>query len=82
MLCQLANLKFALFKGTMSREQCTAMVTTYSEEIQTIGTALREWHEKMFQRLNINIDEKTVKRAGLDYAIHLVPQLFHKSSKY
>lgn len=75
-LYQLSDLKFALHMGTVSREQCTALLPTYTHQSEETQIRLSTWHQETAKRLGINAADSIRKRTGFDKAVHYLPGRF------
>ena len=76
-LYKISDLRYALHLGTVSREQCMALLPTYSKQVSDTQARLTAWHEGTAERLGIEADELRRKRAGFDRVIHFIPGLFN-----
>lgn len=76
-LCKLSDLRFALHLGAVSREQCTALLPTYTRQVEETQNRLVRWHQKTTKRLSVDTAEVRRKRGGLDRAIHFIPGLIN-----
>lgn len=82
-MTKIAELKHTLHLGAVSREQCGALLPTYSKQVQSALEQLSEWHKDQVKKLEINVDESSRKRMGFDGVIHFIPglllygELFH-----
>ena len=65
-LYKISDLRYTLHLGTVSREQCMALLPTYSKQVSDTQTRLTAWHEGTADRLGIEADESRRKRAGFD----------------
>jgi len=63
-------LKHALHLGSVSREQCNALLLIYTEQVNAMRIQLTGWHQSQTTRLSINTDANNRKRLGLDWFIH------------
>jgi hypothetical protein len=77
MLYKISDLKYALHFGSVSREQCTALLPTYAKQVADVQEKLSEWHQNTTKRLSIDTSETRRKRDGLDGVIHFLPGLFN-----
>ena len=82
MLYKIADLKYTLYLGNVSRNQCEALLPQYTKQVSDAQELLAEWHEKTVKRLGIDIDKNKRKRSGFDGAIHWIPGLFDKKNNY
>lgn len=81
-LYRIADLRYTLHLGAVSREQCIAILSTYTKQVQDTQSMLAAWHEGTTERLKIDTDEVRRKRAGFDRAIHFLPGVFYKDLNY
>ena len=51
-LYRISELKYTLHMGAVSREQCSAMLPTYSNQVAETQMRLTEWHDQTAKRLN------------------------------
>ena len=63
--------------GAVSREQCVALLPTYTKQVEDTQALLAGWHKTYVKRLGIDTDEIRRKRAGVDGVIHFLPGLFN-----
>lgn len=76
-LYKISDLRYTLHLGAVSREQCIALLPTYSKQVSDTQARLTAWHERTAERLGIEVDESRRKRAGIDGVIHFIPGLFN-----
>lgn len=76
-LYKISDLRYTLHMGTVSREQCVALLPTYTKQVEDTQTLLTGWHQASVKRLGIDTDEIRRKRAGFDSVIHFIPGLFN-----
>lgn len=76
-LYKISDLRYTLHLGAVSREQCIALLPTYSKQVSDTQARLTAWHEGTAERLGIEMDESRRKRAGFDGVIHFIPGLFN-----
>ena len=77
MLHKISDLKFALHLGAVSRAQCTALLPTYTQQVEETQSRLTQWHQDTTKRLNVDTAEIRRKREGWDKAIHFIPGLIN-----
>lgn len=77
MLYKISDLRFTLHLGAVSREQCTALLPTYTQQVEETQSRLTQWHQDTTKRLNVNTAEIRRKREGWDKAIHFIPGLIN-----
>lgn len=76
-LYKISDLRYALHFGTVSREQCTALLPTYIKQVADVQEKLSEWHQNTAKCLSIDTSETRRKRDHLDGVIHFLPGLFN-----
>jgi hypothetical protein len=76
-LYKISDLRYTLHLGAVSREQCSALLPTYSKQVSDTQAHLTAWHEGTAERLGIEMDELRRRRAGFDGVIHRIPGLFN-----
>ena len=76
-LYKISDLRYTLHLGAVSREQCVALLPTYTKQVSDTQERLTAWHDETTQRLGIETDEIRRKRAGFDGVIHFIPGLFN-----
>lgn len=81
-LYKISELRYALHFGQVSREQCVALLPTYTQQVIDAKEKLTNWHKDMIKYLNIETEEKRIKRFGLDRALYTIPSLFKDEFKY
>lgn len=81
-LYKISDLRYTLHLGAVSREQCVALLLTYTKQVSDTQERLTAWHDGTTKRLGIDIDGIRRKRAGLDGVIHFIPGLFNKDFNF
>ena len=81
-LYKISELRYALHLGKVSREQCVALLPTYTQQVIDTKERLTNWHKDTTKRLNIDTEEASRKRDGFDGALHYIPSLFKNELKY
>lgn len=76
-LYKISDLRYTLHFGLVSREQCSALLQTYTNQVRETQTRLTAWHDGTTKRLGIETDETRRKRAGFDGVVHFIPGLFN-----
>ena len=76
-LYKIADLRYTLHLGAVSREQCVALLPMYTKQVSDTQQRLTKWHQRTTERLDIHVEELRRKRAGLDRVIHFIPGLFN-----
>lgn len=76
-LYKISDLRYTLHMGTVSREQCIALLQTFVKQVEDTQTLLTGWHQTSVERLGIDTQEIRRKRVGIDGVIHFIPGLFN-----
>ena len=76
-LYKISDLRYTLHMGAVSREQCVALLPTYTKQVEDTQALLTGWHQTSVKRLGIDTDEIRRKRTGFDGVIHFLPGLFN-----
>lgn len=76
-LHKISDLRFTLHLGSVSRVQCTALLPTYTQQVEETQSCLTQWHQNTTKRLNIDTAEIRRRRAGWDKAVHFLPGLIN-----
>ena len=76
-LYKISDLRYTLHLGAVSREQCIALLPTYTTQVNETPVRLTAWHEGTTKRLGIDTNETRRKRAGFDGIVHFIPGLFN-----
>lgn len=74
-LYKIADLRHTLYLGTVSREQCNALLPTYTKQVQDAQQLLTAWHDDTTKRLGIETSSARRKRDGFDGAVRWLPGL-------
>lgn len=78
----IANLKYALYLGTVSRDQCNSLLSTYIKQVKDVKIGLQNWHLEQMEKYGINLKEGYRERYGVDGFLHKVPGMIRKELKY
>lgn len=78
----IANLKYALYLGTVSRDQCNSLLSTYIKQVKDVKIGLQNWHLEQMEKYGINLEEGYRERYGVDGFLHKVPGMIRKELKY
>jgi hypothetical protein len=81
-LYKISELRYAIHLGRVSREQCVALLPTYTQQVIDTKEKLTNWHKDTTKRLNIDTEEGRRKRNGFDGALHFIPSLLKDELKY
>lgn len=76
-LYKISDLRYTLHLGAVSREQCIALLPTYTKQVSDTQELLTDWHQGTTEHLGIDADENRRKRAGFDRVIYFLPGLFN-----
>lgn len=79
---KISDLRYTLHLGGVSREQCMALIPTYTKQVNDTQDRLTAWHQDNVKRLNIDTEEKRRKRKGIDGAVHFIPGMFNGDFKF
>ncbi len=81
-LQRISELKYSLYFGEVSRDQCAALLPTYTKQVKESRDRLIQWHGDNAERLGIDLGEELRKRNGFDMVLHFIPGLFDEKNKY
>ena len=81
-LYKISELRYAIHLGRVSREQCVALLPTYTQQVIDTKEKLTNWHKDTTKCLNIDTEEGRRKRSGFDGALHFIPSLIKDELKY
>lgn len=81
-LYKISDLHYTLHLGTVSREQCVALLPEYTKQVGNTQECLTAWHNITTQRLGIETEEIRRKRSGIDGMIHFIPGLFNDNLNF
>lgn len=81
-MSKIAELKHTLHLGAVSREQCGALLPTYSKQVQDALNQLCSWHQVQVEKFKINVEESNRKRTGFDSFIHTIPGWINEKNRY
>lgn len=56
-LYKISELRYTLNFGKVSREQCVALLPTYTQQVEDTQSRLTKWHQETVKRLNIDTEE-------------------------
>lgn len=76
-LYKISDLRYTIHLGAVSREQCSALLPTYTKQVSDTQERLTTWHQETTEYLGIDTDEIRRKRAGFDRVIYFLPGLFN-----
>ena len=81
-LYKIAELRYTLHLGDVSREHCVALLPLYTSQAEKTQELLTGWHQTIVERLKIDVSEIRRKRVGFDGAVHFIPGLFKDALNY
>ncbi len=81
-LYKISDLRYTLHLGAVSREQCTALLPTYTKQVSDTQEMIAGWHQDSVKRLSIDTENEKRKREGFDGFIHLLPGLFNNDLNF
>lgn len=64
-LCKISDLRYTLYLGVVSREQCIAILPIYSKYVSDTQKRLTTWHKGVANQLGIDIEKGHRKRSGI-----------------
>ena len=71
-LCKISDLRYTLYLGVVSREQCIAILPIYSKYVSDTQKRLTTWHEGVADQLGIDIEKGHRKRSGINGTFHSI----------
>lgn len=77
-LCVIADLRYTLHFGAVSREQCSSVLAAYGKDTDRVNRHLSKWHKQGIKHLGIQTWKNRRKKEGLDQAITYIPGIFIK----
>lgn len=78
----IAKLKYALYLGTVSRDQCNSLLSTYRKQEKDVKIGLQNWHLEQMEKYGINLEEGYRERYGVDGFLHKVPGMMRQELNY
>lgn len=81
-LYKITDLKNILYNGTISNEQLNIIPETYTKQVMEVNKLLKQWHESITNKLEINIETARRKRTGIDGVVHWIPGLFNNDFNF
>lgn len=81
-MIKISELRHTLNLGTVSREQCGALIPIYSKQVQGALEQLATWHKAKIKKFKINVDKSRKKRMGWDYVTHIIPGLINGEKNF
>ena len=71
-LCKISDLRYTLYLGVVSREQCIAILPIYSKYVSDTQKQLTTWHKGVANQLGIDIEKGHRKRSGINGTFHSI----------
>lgn len=81
-LYKISDLRYTLHLGVVSREQCVALLPTYTQQVADTQSRLSNWHQETAKRLDISPEDGKRKRDGFDGVVHFIPGLFKEELNF
>lgn len=81
-LYKISDLRYTLHLGAVSREQCVALLPTYTKQVEDTQVLLTGWHDATVKCLEIDTEEIRRRRSGFDRVVHFIPGLFNDDLKF
>lgn len=81
-LYRIADLKYALYFGAVSRKQCSAIISEYESRAEDSRKSLEKWHADMIEKLQIDIENDRRKLLGDISVVNDIFSLIGKNKQY
>lgn len=81
-LYRIADLKYALHFGTVSRKQCSAIIPECESRAEDSRKSLEKWHADMIEKLQIDIEKDRRKLLGDVSVVNDIFSLIGKDKQY
>lgn len=82
-LCKIADLRYVLRIGKVSRENCNSLLNTYIKQVQDTQNRLKNWHEETISRLGIDLEkERRPRQDFFDMVLNYIPTLFDEQNGF
>lgn len=81
-LYRIADLKYALHFGTVSRKQCSAIISECESRAEDSRKSLEKWHADMIEKLQIDIEKDRRKLLGDVSVVNDIFSLIGKDKQY
>ncbi len=81
-LYKIMDLKNILYNGTISNEQLNIIPETYTKQVMEVNKLLKQWHESITKKLEIDVETARRKRTGVDGVVHWIPGLFNNDFNF
>ena len=81
-LYKVSELKYTLYLGGISREQCTTLLPEYEAQMEATRKKRSAWHKQMMQRLDVDARNGRRKKQGVSGALFLIPGIINEDLKF
>lgn len=81
-LCKISDLRYTLYLGVVSREQCIAILPIYSKYVSDTQKRLTTWHEGVADQLGIDIEKGHRKRNGINGTFYSIIGFIANNDSY
>ncbi len=81
-LYRIADLKYALYFGAVSRKQCSAIIPQCESRVEDSRKSLEKWHADMIEKLQIDIEKDRRKLLGDVSVVNDIFSLIGKDKQY
>lgn len=81
-LYRIADLKYALYFGAVSRKQCSAIIPECESRAEDSRKSLEKWHADMIEKLQIDIEKDRRKLLGDVSVVNDIFSLIGKDKQY
>ncbi len=81
-LYRIADLKYALYFGAVSRKQCSAIIPECESRVEDSRKCLEKWHADMIEKLQIDIEKDRRKLLGDVSVVNDIFSLIGKDKQY
>ena len=81
-LYRIEELKYTLYLGLTSREQCLSFYDDCSKQIKNVRIELNKWHANQAARLNIDIENQRRKKQSFEAMLFKIPGLINDNLNF
>ena len=81
-LCKISDLRYTLYLGVVSREQCIAILPIYSKYVSDTQKRLTTWHKGVANQLGIDIEKGHRKRSGINGTFYSIIGFIANNDSY
>ena len=81
-LCKISDLRYTLYLGVVSREQCIAILPIYSKYVSDTQKRLTTWHKGVADQLGIDIEKGHRKRSGINGTFYSIIGFIANNDSY